>query len=364
MSELPHVVWIDDADDAPPGCLGGKFGSLAEMTSAGFAVPPGFGITTGGYRAFADAAGLIDELKATGGVDDPSDLPAIEAASAHMAGVIESAAMPADVEHEIRTAYAALEERTGVQGVPVAVRSSGENEDLAGASFAGQYDTYLWVSGADDLIAHVRKCWAGLFGPQVLTYRPDGQTSAVGALENTAMCVGVQQMVGARSAGVMFTLDPVTGDRSKVVVEGCWGLGEGVVSGDVTPDRFRIDKVTFEVIERAIGAKEQEHVFDPAAGAVVLRDVDDERRGQQSVSDAELVELAKLAKSIEKHRGAPQDIEWAIAADGRLHLLQVRPETVHSQREVKPIVETGTSAVQQVMSKFMFPTGRTPGAGA
>jgi pyruvate,water dikinase len=153
----------------------------------------------------------------------------------------------------------------------------------------------------------------------------------------------------------MFTLDPVTGDRSKVVVEGCWGLGEGVVSGDVTPDRFRIDKVTFEVIERAIGAKEQEHVFDADAGGVVLRDVPDERRAQACLSDDDLVELAKLAKSIEKHKGAPQDIEWAVDSDGRLHLLQVRPETVHSQKPVKPIVGSGTSAVQHVMSRFMFP---------
>jgi pyruvate,water dikinase len=366
MADMPHVVWIDDANDAPPGCLGGKFGSLAEMTSAGFAVPPGFGITTGAFRRFSEDAGLIDELKSAGGIDDPSDLAAIEAASRHMAAAIDAAALPTDVEDEVRSAYAALERRTGVAGVPVAVRSSGENEDLAGASFAGQYDTYLWVSGADALIAHVRKCWAGLFGPQVLTYRPDGDTTAVGVLEKTAMCVGVQQMVASRSAGVMFTLDPVTGDRSKVVVEGCWGLGEGVVSGDVTPDRFRIDKVTFEVIERAIGAKEQEHVFDAAAGGVVLRDVPDERRAQTCLSDAELVELAKLAKSIEKHKGAPQDIEWAVDHQGSLHLLQVRPETVHSQKPVKPIVESGTSAVQHVMSRFMFPTGKpkTPGAGA
>jgi pyruvate,water dikinase len=357
MAEMDHVVWLDGAEDAPAGCLGGKFGSLAEMTAAGFAVPPGFGITTGAFRRFAADAALFDELRAAGGLDDPSDLQAIEATSSHMAAAIDAAAMPADVEAEIRTAYAALEERTGIPGVPVAVRSSGENEDLAGASFAGQYDTYLWVSGADELLAHVRKCWAGLFGPQVLTYRPDGESNAVGALEQTAMCVGIQQMVASRSAGVMFTLDPVTGDRSKVVVEGCWGLGEGVVSGDVTPDRFRIDKVTFEVIERAIGAKEQEHVFDSAAGGVVLRDVDDERRAQPSVADPELVELAKLAKAIEKYKGSPQDIEWAIDSNGRLHLLQVRPETVHSQKKAEPIVASGTSAVDHVMSRFMFPTG-------
>jgi pyruvate,water dikinase len=359
---VPDVVWIDAAEGAPPGCLGGKFGSLAEMTAAGFDVPPGFGVTTGAFRAFAEATGLVEELRAAADLDR-SDLRAVDAASARLRESIEAGAMPASLEAAIRSAYAQLERRTGRTGVPVAVRSSGESEDLEGASFAGQYDTYLWIMGADAVLDHVRRCWAGLVGPQVLTYRPEGGgASPAGALESAAMCVGIQQMVDARAAGVMFTLDPLTGDRSKIVIEGCWGLGEGVVSGDVTPDRFRVDKVTFEVLERAVGAKEQEHRFDAEAGSVRIVDVEPERRAALCLDDDAVGALARLGKAIERHRGSPQDIEWAVDGDGELHLLQVRPETIHSRKARGPIA-AGGSAVQSVIGRFMVPGERPKATG-
>jgi pyruvate, water dikinase len=349
-ADTPLIVWLEH-EQAGPTLLGGKFGSLAELVQAGFAVPPGFGITTAGYRAFVEHEALLDRIGEAHGGASPDDLAAIERASAAIAELIGQAPLPSELEQQIRGAYAALEQRAGVEGLPVAVRSSGVLEDTAGASFAGQYDTYLWIQGADAVLEAVRRCWAGLFGPAVLTYDPGGQGNF--EVEQTAMCVGVQQMVPARAAGVAFTLDPVTGDRSKVVIEAVWGLGEGVVSGDVTPDRFRVDKITLEVLAREISEKECEHRLDSDSGEVRLMPVEEERRGEPSLTDEQVVALAAEAKRVERHRGAPQDMEWAVDGDGRLHVLQVRPETVWSRREAKRVGKPGQTGLQRVLASYV-----------
>jgi pyruvate,water dikinase len=356
MSDEPMILWLDEAHDAPAAVLGGKFASLAEMTAAGFDVPPGFGITTAAFARFVAENGLAEEVAAAMDGLDADDLDAVEAASARIAARFEQARFPAELEAAIREGYADLGARMGDERLPVAVRSSGVSEDLAGASFAGQYDTFLWVMGADALLANVKRCWEGLFGPAVLTYRP----GAAGGIAGAGMCVGVQAMVPARAAGVMFTLDPVTGDRSKIVIEGCWGLGEGVVSGDVTPDRHRVDKVTLELLGSEIASKEQEHRFDPGSGTVVLADVEPERRDVSCLGDDEIGRLATLAKRIERHRGAPQDIEWAVDQGGAVRVLQVRPETVWSRRPAESVAGTGKRAVDRVLAKFM--TGGTTGS--
>jgi pyruvate,water dikinase len=354
VSPTPMIVWLDDTGDTSARVLGGKFSSLAEMTQAGFAVPGGFGITTAAYEAFVEHNGLEAVLRDETAALDTGDLEAVEALSARLTARILEAPLPPELETAIADAYATLAERMGNAELPVAVRSSGVSEDLAGASFAGQYDTYLWVMGREAVAEHVKRCWSGLFGPQVLTYRPQDGMDTAGA----GMCVGVQAMVPARAAGVMFTLDPVTGDRSKIVIEACWGLGEGVVSGDVTPDRFRVDKVTLEMLASELAVKESMHAFDPASGTVTLRDVPADRRELACLADTTVVELATLAKRIEKHRGAPQDIEWAVDDDARVHVLQVRPETVWSQRPARTVTGSGSSrAVDRVLAKFMSPTG-------
>ncbi|MBB3087056.1 PEP/pyruvate-binding domain-containing protein [Geodermatophilus sabuli] len=346
----PYVLWIDDPAANGNRQLGGKFGSLAEMTAAGFAVPPGFGITTSAYRHFLESAGLAERAREVRAAARGADLARVQAISAEFSAVIEAAALPADLEAAIRVGYAELERRTGQADLPVAVRSSGESEDLAGASFAGQYDTFLWIRGAEDLLRHVRRCWAGMFGAAVLTYRPDSDPDAV--LADHGICVGVQQMVEARAAGVMFTLDPVSGDRSKVVVEGCWGLGEGVVSGGITPSRYVVDKVTFEVVRRDVVRQEEQYSVDPATAAVGLVPVPVERCDVACLDDVQIDALAKLAKRIEQHRGAPQDIEWAVSEAGDVHVLQVRPETVWSARAAAPLVTEKKSAVNHVLARF------------
>ena len=259
------VVWIDDPAHASASVLGGKFASLAEMACAGFDVPAGFAVTTAAWRRFVSENGL-EERAAAARATDPEDLEAIEAAAAGMAQAIESSPLPADVEAAVNDAYARLEELAGAADTPVAVRSSGVAEDLGGASFAGQYETFLWVMGAEEVCRHVRRCWTGLFSAPVLTYRPAGEGPAAA---EQGMAVGVQRMVVPRAAGVMFTLDPLNGDRSKIVMEGAWGLGEAVVGGEVTPDRYRVDKVTLEVLGRELSAKEVECRFDRESDGVV-----------------------------------------------------------------------------------------------
>jgi pyruvate,water dikinase len=358
MSDGPFVVWLDDTHDDAAGLLGGKCASLAEMVKAGFGVPPAFGVTTNAYWAFMSQDGLIDAARELRAALDPSDLAAVERVSADIAARMEGTPMPEPVEAELRQAYEELCTRAGVGELPVAVRSSGVAEDLAGASFAGQYDTYLWVTGGDAVIEHVRRCWTGLFGPQVLTYRPDGDSPGHDDMA-PPMGVAVQRMVPARAAGVMFTLDPVTGDRSKIVIEGSWGLGEAVVSGLVTPDRYRLDKVTLELLESDIAEKAQEFRFEEDSG-VGLRDVPADRRKQPALTEEQAVALATLAKRIERHRGAPQDIEWAVDETGAVHVLQVRPETVWSRR-ARQSITTGRSAMDMVMGKFMAGASAAPG---
>jgi pyruvate,water dikinase len=358
---LRTIVWIDRPEGAGAELLGGKLGSLVEMTEAGFDVPPAFGITTEAFTLFAEHTGLQRAAKELCADLDLDDLQAVERVSRELAQIIEDAPMPSQLAADVTAAYESLEQRTGVPGVPVAVRSSGVSEDLEGASFAGQYDTYLWVSGPEDVLRHVRRCWSGLFGPQVLTYRPQDGVPVIDGGTLPGMCVGVQQMVKARAAGVMFTLDPVNGDRSKIVLEGCWGLGEGVVKGDITPDRFRVDKVTLELLASEISTQDQEYGFDESTREVGLLPVDAERGEQPCLSDAEAIAIAELGKRIERHRGAPMDMEWAIDQEGRLHLLQARPETVWASKPVRSVTGEagGGGAVDRVLAKFMSFGGGT-----
>ncbi len=353
---MARIHWIDEPG-ASTDLVGGKVSSLAEMTAAGFRVPPAFGVSTEAFAEFAAGAGLAERSAEIRSGLDVDDVAAVAAASAEIAALIEATPLPDSLAEEIRAAYAELERRAGAD-VPVAVRSSGVNEDLEGASFAGQYDTYLWVVGGDEVIRHVRRCWSGLFNSALLTYRPDGLEVAADA-DLPGMGVGVQQMARSRSAGVMFTLDPVSGDRSKILIESCWGLGEGVVKGDVTPDRHRIDKVTLEVLDREVNEQAEEYRFDAESGQVGLFPVEEERRGGDSISAEEALEIAELGKRIERHRGGPQDIEWAIDHDGILHLLQARPETVWAARHAAGVsgAENG-GAVGRVFTTFLNAAGR------
>ena len=330
MTGNPYILAFDQISSADHDRVGGKCASLGEMTQHGVAVPPGFAVTTDAYAAMLDFQGLKGEIEALLMTLDPDDVVSTERVARNIEVRVRSHPMPADIADAIRSAYAEMGEN-----MAVAVRSSATAEDLPDASFAGQQDTYLWVVGADQVVEKVRDCWASLFTARAIAYRAK---AGLGQIE-VLMSVAVQKMVNARVAGVAMTLNPTTGDRTKIMIDASWGLGELVVSGVVTPDNFTVEKVLMEVIDRKIGDKHLELVGDAAAETTIEREVDAARREIASLNDSEVVAVAALAKRLEKQNGCPQDVEWAIDADlpdgENLLALQSRPETVWAQQKTK-----------------------------
>ncbi|MGW5973393.1 PEP/pyruvate-binding domain-containing protein [Streptomyces sp. NPDC055186] len=329
------IVFFDSGHAPALELLGGKCASLVSMTTAGMPVPPGFAVTTAAFDRFVDGSGLREEIQAALAEIDPDDVACVDRVSARIRAAIESRDVPDDMHGMLRDAYDTLMARFPDE-VPVAVRSSATAEDLPDASFAGQQDTYLWLTGYPAVSEHVRRCWASLYTSRAITYRLRNNIPE----QDLSMAVAVQKMVNARSSGVAMTLDPANGDRSKIVIDASWGVGEMVVSGQVTPDNILLDKVMLTVVGEHLGDKHAELVPDPRTGSLVEREVEPDRRAVRCLTDDELLAVATLAKRAEKHYGCPQDVEWALDADlpggENLLLLQSRPETVHSAAPVAP----------------------------
>jgi pyruvate,water dikinase len=307
--------------------VGGKCASLGEMIQAGLSVPPGFAVTTDAYVAMLDDNGLRQEIVHLLAQVDFDSVDSLDYVSHAIQVRFKEHRMPIDVEQSIAVAYAAMGDTN-----PVAVRSSATAEDLPDASFAGQQDTFLWVVGNDAVITYVRDCWASLFSARAMKYRHDHGLGQIDIL----MSVAVQQMVNASTAGVAMTLDPLTGDRSRIVIEASYGLGELVVSGIVTPDNFTVEKVLMEVVGRQIADKHIELVPDIPNATTIEREVEVQRRNAQCLTDAQIIAVAQLAKQLEKINGCPQDVEWAfdenLPEGANLVALQSRPETIWSQK--------------------------------
>ncbi len=334
------ILWFDEVGSGDAPLVGGKNANLGELTRAGIPVPPGFAVTAYAYKKFITETGIAEKIYKTirETVSGRRSPKSYEEASRKVRSLIEATEPPEEVVKAIKEAYRKLCERVGKE-VFVAVRSSATAEDLAEASFAGQQETYLNVKGEDEVVKKVLKCWSSLFTPRAIFYREQKGFRH----EDVLISVGVQMMVDAKSAGVMFTLNPVTGDRSQIVIESSWGLGESVVSGSVTPDEFIVDKETLKIIERRISEKTVERIRDPRTGEVVEVEVPPERRRAPSLTDEEVVRLAELGKLIEAHYGRPQDIEWAIDKNlpfpDNVFILQSRPETVWSVRKAEEPVK-------------------------
>jgi pyruvate,water dikinase len=265
--------------------------------------------------------------------------------------------LPPAVRDAIAFEYQALcrAEGRSSDDLPVAVRSSATAEDLPDASFAGQQDTYLWVVGTEAVLDRVRDCWASLYTARAIGYRDDRHIEHAEVL----MAVAVQKMVDARVAGVTMTLDPLNGDRTRIVIDAAWGLGEGVVSGEVTPDHFVVDKVLRSIVTRTHSLKTMEIVADAQARCTRHREVPAERQSIACLNDRQIQAVAAMARQLEKQFGGPQDVEWAIEdhpahPDGRLMLLQCRPETVWSQR--KPVISaSGAAGLQGLVANLLTP---------
>ncbi|MGR6964568.1 PEP/pyruvate-binding domain-containing protein [Geodermatophilus sp. URMC 61] len=318
----PVVVPLRDLDAGDLALAGGKAANLGELIGAGFPVPDGFCVTTGAYAELAAAAGLADLL------DGPA-LPAAELARAARERILATP-MPPSVAGAVADAYAGLGE-----SVPVAVRSSATAEDLPFASFAGQQDTYLDVVGEDDVLDAVHRCWASLWTERAVVYRERNGIDSAG----TRLAVVVQRMVDAAVAGVMFTVNPVTGRRTETVVDAAPGLGEAVVSGAVDPDHVLLDSPTGAVLERRVGGG---------------RDA--------CLTDGQLRELALLGARVQEHYGRPQDTEWAIDGAGTLWLTQARPVTTLFPVPERPSPDDGLrvwfcASLAQGLTRPLTPMG-------
>ena len=321
MTTSPFTIPFDELSLDQVELVGGKSAHLGDLLRAGFPVPPGFAITTPAFERVVQPG------------DDRAALVARE--------------MPSEVASEIATAYAALGRRVGRDEPAVAVRSSAVAEDAADASFAGVQDTYLWLSGLEEVLRGVQRCWASYFNPEATAYRAQ-HTGA-----RTGMSVAVQFMVDARVAGVMFTLNPVSGDPSSIAIDASYGLGTTVVGGEVTPDSYLVSKVTHEVVRSVVGAKEIECVAAESGDGTELISVDSDRRAKLCLEPAEIASLVELARQVEAHYGRHQDLEWAIDRRlGEVFLLQSRPETVWSQkRRTRPAVAPDT--VSAIAATFL-----------
>lgn len=321
--------------------VGGKNASLGELlsqlTSAGIRVPDGFATTAEAFRLFLKEGGLEDRIHARLAKLDIDDVKALAAAGAEIRGWIESAPFPAELEKEIREFYEWLREG---RDISVAVRSSATAEDLPDASFAGQQETVLNVVGIDAVLHHMKEVFASLYNDRAISYRVHkGFTHA-----EVALSAGVQRMCRSDkgAAGVMFTLDTESGFDQVVFITASYGLGETVVQGAVNPDEFYVFKPTldagkFPIIRKTLGSKliRMEFETDASVGRTVRTvDVDPEDRRRFAITDEDVIELAKFARIIEKHYGRPMDIEWGKdGTDGKIYILQARPETVKSQQK-------------------------------
>ena len=364
MESNQYIQFFDGGIEPTLEALGGKGSSLVTMTSAGMPVPPGFVVTTAAFDEFMSEAGITQEIHDLLEGLDPEDVAEMEKVSAGIRADICSKPVPESLRAQTLAAYEALMARFE-EAVPVAVRSSATAEDLPDASFAGQQDTYLWLEGAKAVTEHIRQCWASLFTARAIIYRLKNGIPN----EGLSMAVVVQKMVNSKVSGVAMTLDPANGDRSKITIDSSYGVGEMVVSGQVTPDNILLDKVTLAVVREHLGDKHAELVPDRSAHTLVEREVDEERRGRRSLTDDELTAVASMAKRAEKHYKCPQDIEWALDADlpdgENLLLLQSRPETVHSSKPAAPKASTGgyAAAFGAVPAAGTVGTAGTAGSG-
>jgi pyruvate,water dikinase len=352
---VSHTRPLEELRAADEDRFGGKSTSLGELIAAEIPVPPGFAIATSAFHAFLAAGGLDARIAEALPGATPDDVAGVQAAAGAIREAVCATEIPDEVRTEIAAAYEGLARSVGEEQPAVAVRSSAVGEDSGEATFAGQQETYLWVRGADGVCDAVRDCWASTFSAPAMTYR-----AKMAAGRAPEMGVTVQRMVDAAVSGVMFTCNPVSGDPSVVAIDASWGLGLGVVGGEVTPDEYLVSKVTGEVVRRTVNAKHIEYRADPSGRGTVCVPVDEERQSEACLDEAMLAALVDVARRVQKYFGSHQDVEWALARDAALFVVQSRPVTATGaapkEQAAKP---AAADALSLVMSKF----GAGGGAG-
>ncbi len=312
----PLCAWFSELTRNDVPLAGGKGANLGDMVQAELPIPPGFVITAPSYREMVENAGLIPKIDQLLADLDRSDCDQLRQVEPQLRQLFEQVPILDELEQSILNCYRELGDN-----IPVAVRSSATAEDLAGASFAGQQETFLNVVGEESLLKAVRRCWSSLFTSQAIFYRcqrgfDDSEVS---------MAVVVQKMVNSEKSGVSFTVDPVMRNYYQMVIEGVWGLGEGIVSGAITPDHYKVDRETYEVLFEFVPDKKIMYWRDGVSG-IHTESVSPDKVSARVLTDDELRHLVDLGNKVEEHFGCPQDIEWGVEG-GTIYLLQSRPIT-------------------------------------
>jgi len=325
MEEAKLVYWFDEVNKDFNDLVGKKGANLGEMTTMGLPVVPGYVVSIESYRRFMADTGIGEQIsKYIASLGKIDNIDKCEEASRVIRSMIEEQQIPEYLKEKIGTCYDELCQKTGIPDVAVSTRSGGP------VSRPGMFDTFLNVIGKEQVLLHVKKVWSSIYTGRAMWYRLQHDVP----LDGDVMGVVVMKLVDARSAGITFTADPVTGDRTKIIIDASWGIGEGVVSGKVDVDRFVINKETMEIAERATGIKK----FCIASGkeGVEEREIPPEKQSVSCLSDEEIFAIAKLGKSLEERLGQPQDIEWAIDPDlsfpNNLFVFQTRPEKFATEK--------------------------------
>lgn len=350
MKRNPRAIaWFEEIGRADIPIAGGKGANLGELTQARIPVPPGFIVTADAYYQFLQESSLIERIRHELIYLDPKDSRSLQETAYQIKQIISQAAMPAGMAEDIKRAYSKM-----AQG-PVAVRSSATAEDLPEASFAGQQSTYLNVQGGDNVVEAVQNCWASLFEPRAIFYRNEHGFDHL----TIGIAVVVQSMVQSEVSGVVFTAEPLSSDDKRIIIEAAFGLGEAVVSGELTPDLYLLDKDSLDILDRKVAEQEWQLVRNPESEGERRSNIRiplaPEVRSRQKLSDAEIVELANIAKKIESLYGKPQDIEWA-KEQGKIYIVQTRPITT---------LETGARPAEEIQgTELVSGLPASPGIGA
>ena len=318
MSASPLVTPFREIDKHDLASVGGKGANLGEMTNAGFPVPNGFAVTVASYDLFLERNEIAKKISDILKVTDVNVQEQLQEASKKVSRIVTTSEIPPEVSRQVISAYKRLS--GPFKKALVAVRSSATAEDLPGASFAGQQSTYLNIKGENNLLVAVRDCWASLFTARAIFYRVQNKI----AHDKVKISVIIQKMVQSEVSGVMFTVDPVSNDKDRIIIEAVWGLGEMIVQGSVIPDTYVVQKGTFAILSKEIS--DQSVQLIKKGGLTFESEVPKSIRDRQKISDEEIVKLAKIGEGLQKHYYFPQDIEWA--KEGKnLFIVQTRPVT-------------------------------------
>lgn len=333
MTVTPEILWLDELDDSALPSVGSKMARLGQLRHWGLKVPDGFALTRTAYQRFLRESRLDKEIDGRiAKLTDVEDTDTIDLVSKEIRVLFEAAPMPSALLDLISDAYAELCYAMLHLNQPVAVRSSAIGEDGAEASFAGQFDTYLGLSGRDEVIDGVKRCWGSLFTRRGITYRLKNKLSH----SDSPMAVCVLELISARSSGVAFSIHPVSGRTDRVVIEGNWGWGEAVVQGIVSPDRVEVGKADARILEYEVGEKLIVSTFDYARGRVVEREMPERWANERVLDKDQIKSIHEAVCTIEDGYEVPVDVEWVVPRSYRrgdpVTIVQTRPETVHGTK--------------------------------